>query len=149
MSGMQYLSIALLGFGVAFIHLSEYNAKMSAGDEPAEQVEEEVGNQILGLISVLICCFTSGMSGVYFEYILKKSPNKASVHCRNFHLASWSLLLAIIGICTKDIGQVMEYGLFHGFDAWVVFVVVNQGMTGFVVSMMIKYADTGEFVLCL
>ena len=149
MSGMQYLSIALLGFGVAFIHLSEYNAKMSAGDEPAEQVEEEVGNQILGLISVLICCFTSGMSGVYFEYILKRSPNKASVHCRNFHLASWSLLLAIIGICTKDIGQVMEYGLFHGFDAWVVFVVVNQGMTGFVVSMMIKYADTGEFVLCL
>ena len=57
-------------------------------------------------------------------------------------MASWSLFLAAIGILSNDLAQVNEYGLFHGFDFWVVLVVVNQGMTGFVVSMIIKYADT-------
>ena len=146
LTGMQYGSIALLGFGVSFIHLSEYFEKLgeqgsvsSGGDEASGQ------NQILGLIAVLICCFTSGLSGVYFEWVLKKSPIQLSVHCRNFHLASWSLSFAILGILfsSNDMEKNSHYGVFHGFNSWVVTVgVIMQGITGFVVSMMIKYADT-------
>lgn len=77
--------------------------------------------------------------GVYFEFVLKTS--KQSVHCRNFQLAFWSCLLAITQIMYKDLPQVKSHGLFHGFDMIVVLVVVAQAMTGFVVSMMIKYAD--------
>mmetsp|Transcript_5300 Transcript_5300/g.9730 ORF Transcript_5300/g.9730 Transcript_5300/m.9730 type:complete len:362 (-) Transcript_5300:298-1383(-) len=139
LSAMQYASVALLGFGVAFIHLSEYQAKEE--DEPSEAIVSDQ-NQILGLIAVLVSCFTSGLSGVYFEFVLKKSPNKLSVHCRNFHLASWSFLLAGLQILFNDFEQIQQYGLFHGFDVFVVIVVVSQGMTGFIVSMMIKYADT-------
>jgi len=138
LSCMQYLSVALLGSGVAFIHLSEHWAKAEGATRP--EVEKDQ-NQILGLTAVLISCFTSSFSGVYFEFVLKKSPSQLSVHCRNFHLASWSLLLAFVHILSHDFEQVKEYGLFHGFDSWVVLVVINQGMSGFVVSMMIKYAD--------
>jgi len=134
----QYLSIALLGFGVAFIHLSEHWSKA----ESARPDVEADQNAILGLIAVLICCLTSSFSGVYFEFVLKKSPMQLSVHCRNFHLATWSLILAIIHILFHDFKQVKEYGLFHGFDLLVVLVVVMQGMVGFVVSMVIKYADS-------
>ena len=35
----------------------------------------------------------------------------------------------------------MENGLFQGFDWIVVLVVVNQRLTGFIVSLMLKYAD--------
>mmetsp|Transcript_16815 Transcript_16815/g.35382 ORF Transcript_16815/g.35382 Transcript_16815/m.35382 type:complete len:390 (+) Transcript_16815:124-1293(+) len=137
LSGGQYVSIALLGFGVAFIHLSEHWSKA----ESTRPDVEEGQNQILGLIAVLICCVTSSFSGVYFEFVLKKSPTQLSVHCRNFHLASWSLILAIIHILSHDLEQVKQYGVFHGFDILVVLVVIMQGVTGFVVSMMIKYAD--------
>eukprot|EP00581_Thalassiosira_minuscula_P007417 CAMPEP_0183704216 /NCGR_PEP_ID=MMETSP0737-20130205/1621_1 /TAXON_ID=385413 /ORGANISM="Thalassiosira miniscula, Strain CCMP1093" /LENGTH=366 /DNA_ID=CAMNT_0025931041 /DNA_START=174 /DNA_END=1274 /DNA_ORIENTATION=- len=141
-SGMQYVSIALLGFGVAFIHLSEYHAKEESVSTASSATTATKQNQILGLMSVLVCCLTSSFSGVYFEFILKKSPTQLSVHCRNFHLASWSFFLATVHILLYDNDQVMQYGLFHGFDIYVVLVVVAQGMTGFVVSMMIKYADT-------
>ena len=71
-TGMQYVSIALLGFGVAFIHLSEHYATASSGGaEKEETTEVGVGdsdasqhqNQMLGLIAVLICCVTSSFSG--------------------------------------------------------------------------------------
>lgn len=137
LSGGQYASIALLGFGVAYIHLSEHWSK----SESTRPDVEEGQNQILGLVAVLICCITSSFSGVYFEFVLKKSPTQLSVHCRNFHLASWSLVLAIIHILWHDLEQVKQYGVFHGFDVLVVLVVIMQGVTGFVVSMMIKYAD--------
>mmetsp|Transcript_24684 Transcript_24684/g.53246 ORF Transcript_24684/g.53246 Transcript_24684/m.53246 type:complete len:382 (-) Transcript_24684:41-1186(-) len=138
-SSMQYLSIAILGFGVALIHLSDHHAKKQTD---TSAIDTETGqNHLLGLIAVLICCVTSSFSGVYFEFILKKSPNQLSVHCRNFHLASWSLLFAIFHILFEDFAQVKEYGLFHGFDMIVVLIVIAQGMTGFVVSMMIKYAS--------
>ncbi|KAL7535539.1 hypothetical protein ACHAWF_005192 [Thalassiosira exigua] len=144
-SCMQYVSIALLGFGVAFIHLSAHFMKEkeegAGGSAPAPSEVVTDQNQMLGLAAVLVCCVTSSISGVYFEFVLKKSPSQLSVHCRNFHLASWSLILAMIHICTADAGQVMEYGLFHGFDIFVVLVVIAQGMTGFLVSMIIKYAD--------
>ena len=142
MWGVQYLYIALLGFRVAFIHLSELNTKKENVSSTTSSTTTAEQNHMLGLIAVLICCVTSSFSGVYFEFVLKKSPTQLSVHCRNFHLASWSLAFAVLHILCYDFNQVSEYGLFHGFDIFVVLVVVAQGMTGFVVSMMIKYADT-------
>jgi len=139
-SSMQYLSIAILGFGVALIHLSDYQAGKKTEPSAAEVIESGQ-NHFLGLIAVLICCVTSSFSGVYFEWVLKRSPTQLSVHCRNFHLASWSLSFAVLHILFKDFAQVKEYGLFHGFDMLVVLVVIAQGITGFVVSMMIKYAS--------
>lgn len=139
LSGMQYVSVALLGLGVAFIHLSEHRSR--AGDGGPRTEAEAGQNPLLGLVAVLICCLTSGFSGVYFEFVLKKSPAQLSVHCRNFHLATWSLILAVVHIGSRDFEQAKDYGLFYGFDATVVLVVVMQGMTGFMVSMMIKYAD--------
>ena len=63
-SGMQYLSIALLGFGVAVIHLSEYyeNLNQQAQDASLPSSTGRVQNQWLGLVSVVISCFTSGFA---------------------------------------------------------------------------------------
>lgn len=139
-SAMQYCAIALLGLGVAVVQLSEHHINVSlqskadsSGGTDGQQ------NQWLGLLAVFVSCFTSGFAGVYFEFVLKST--KQSVHCRNFQLAFWSCLFAIIHIVSKDMSQVETHGLFHGFDGIVILVVVAQAMTGFVVSMMLKYAD--------
>jgi UDP-sugar transporter A1/2/3 len=46
--------------------------------------DSELGSPIIGLISVLLACFSSGFAGVYFEKILKGSP--CSVWIRNIQL---------------------------------------------------------------
>ncbi len=42
------------------------------------------GSQLMGLLAVLVACFSSGFAGVYFEKILKES--KQSVWIRNIQL---------------------------------------------------------------
>ena len=140
-TAMQYVAIALLGLGVAVVHLSELRISTTVVQSEADSSlgKYTAQNQSLGLLAVLISCVTSGFAGVYFEFVLKTSAQ--SVHCRNFQLASWSLLFAIIHVGLKDMSQVKSHGLYHGFDGIVVLVVVTQAMTGFVASMMFKYAD--------
>jgi len=138
-SGMQYFAISLLGLGVAVIHLSEYHSSKSTSGVEDDELQHQ--NQILGLLAVLASCFTSGFSGVYFELILKTSEVKQSLNVRNFQLALWSLLFGSFFIVYKDGAKIRENGLFQGFDWIVILVVVAQGMTGFVVSLILKYAD--------
>jgi UDP-sugar transporter A1/2/3 len=137
LSAMQYCAITLLGLGVAVVQLSEYRINMSA--ESASGGAGEPQDQWLGLLAVLVSCLTSGFAGVYFELVLKS--NKQSVHYHNFQLAFWSILFAVVLIICKDMAQVKSHGLFHGFDEIVVLIVVTQTMTGFAVSMMLKYAN--------
>lgn len=135
-TNMQYFAIALLGLGVAVVHISEYQANL--GNKQNEN-EKHQGTQWLGLLAVFLSSITSGFAGVYFELILKSTQQ--SVYCRNFHLASFSLLLASFHILYTDFNKIQVNGMFQGFDKLVVLIVVMQGMTGFVVSMMFKYAD--------
>ena len=140
-NGLQYFSITLLGLGVAVIHLSEYYASSAADTSTATKSLQEGQNQAVGLCAVLISCCTSGFAGVYFELILKTSKAKQSIHVKNFQLAFWSFLFAAIHITYSDSSKIQENGLFQGFDWLVIIVIVAQGMTGFVVSLMLKYAD--------
>jgi UDP-sugar transporter A1/2/3 len=132
----QYAAITLLGLGVAVTNLSDANVHKS---HPLAETNQK---PLVGLVAMLICCMTSSLAGVYFEYVLKKSnaPSE-SVHTRNFQLSSWSLLFALILIISKDIDFIKQYGMFHGFDFIVVLVVIAQALVGFVVSLMLLYAN--------
>jgi len=126
-----------LGIGVAIVNLSEHQTN-SAGTSGGQKEQ----NQWLGFLAVFTCCVTSGFAGVYFEYVLKTGPIQQSVHYRNFQLAFWSILFAIIHIvASTDMSHIQTYGLFQGFDGIVVVIIIAQALTGFIVSMMIKYAD--------
>jgi len=135
-TNMQYFAITLLALGVAMVHISEYQS--NSGNKH-NQNEQHQGNQWLGLLAVFVSCVTSGFAGVYFELILKTTQQ--SVYSRNFHLAFFSLLLASSHILYTDSNKIVENGMFQGFDKLVVLTVAMQGMTGFVASMMFKYAD--------
>lgn len=49
-----------------------------------KQEDLTAGSQLMGLLAVLVACFSSGFAGVYFEKILKES--KQSVWIRNIQL---------------------------------------------------------------
>lgn len=118
--------------------MSEHKKKL--GRENSTLEHDYVKSQLLGLVAVFVSCLTSGFAGVYFEFDLKSTEQ--SVYCRNFQLAFFSFMLAGLHILSTDSHKILDEGMFQGFDTWVILIVIMQGMAGFFVSMMIKYADT-------
>ncbi|NXF89015.1 S35A3 protein, partial [Eubucco bourcierii] len=73
----QWLSLVILMTGVAFV-------QWPSDSQATDAKEHSAGSQLVGLMAVLIACFSSGFAGVYFEKILKET--KQSVWIRNIQL---------------------------------------------------------------
>lgn len=133
---MQYVAITILGMGVAIANLADTN-------EGETQVFEKKNQKTsIGFVAMFICCFTSSLAGVYFEYVLKNdSTSNASVHTRNFQLSFWSFSFGVILILCKDHDDIVQNGVFHGFNWIVTLAVLCQALVGLVVSLMLLYAN--------
>uniref|UniRef100_G1N5G3 Uncharacterized protein n=1 Tax=Meleagris gallopavo TaxID=9103 RepID=G1N5G3_MELGA len=82
----QWLSLVILMTGVAFV-------QWPSDSQATAAKEHSAGSQFVGLMAVLIACFSSGFAGVYFEKILKET--KQSVWIRNIQLvASFDIVSA-------------------------------------------------------
>jgi UDP-galactose transporter len=136
-SWMQYLSLLILALGVAVVQLSSIERKGGS----SMSVERRDHNQLLGLVAVFISCATSGFAGVYFEKMLK-STKAISVYMRNCQLALWSIFLGLAPVLLQDFQAIQQHGFFAGYDGVVVGVIICQAMTGLIVALVMKYADT-------
>jgi UDP-sugar transporter A1/2/3 len=124
---------------------SEYLTKRSA---TYEGIQEDLGlvkpvmNYSIGLTAVLVAATTSGLTGVYFEKVLKDSNTHVTVWTRNVQLSFYSLFPAlIIGVIFKDGEEIAQNGFFDGYN-WVVWTaIIFQALGGVLVAMCIKYAD--------
>jgi UDP-sugar transporter A1/2/3 len=138
-SGVQYLSLFVLALGVAVVQLST----LGKGKVEASEKSVMEHSQLIGLMAVCASCFTSGFAGVYFEKILKSSPKaSSSVYMYNSQLAIWSILLGLMPVFLNDYDAIQKNGFFHGYDNIVVLTIVCQAMTGLIVALVMKYADT-------
>lgn len=113
-----------------------------------EGIEEDLGmvkptmNYSIGLSAVLIAACISGLTGVYFEKVLKESNHHVSVWTRNVQLSFYSLFPAlIVGIIFKDGQEIAKEGFFVGYNSVVWTAVVFQAVGGVLVAMCINYAD--------
>lgn len=95
-----------------------------------------------GLSSVLVAASVSGLTGVYFEKLLKESPTQASVWIRNVQLSFYSLFAALLGgVFYQDGSGISEHGFFEGYN-WVVWTaVILQAAGGMLASVVIRDAD--------
>ncbi|KAK7418080.1 UDP-galactose transporter Gms1 [Neonectria punicea] len=96
----------------------------------------------VGLTSVLVAAAVSGLTGVYFEKLLKESPTQASVWIRNVQLSFYSLFAALLGgVIWQDGSGISEHGFFEGYN-WVVWTaVILQAAGGLIASVVIRDAD--------
>lgn len=65
---------------------------MPSGESSTKTAESDThsySTQVIGLVSVIAACFSSGFSGVYFEKLLKGS--KTSLWVRNIQLGGFQL----------------------------------------------------------
>ena len=128
----QWLSLVLLVAGVVLVQLSDAK-ETKATDQTRQQ------NRLLGFGAALTACVLSGIAGIYFEKILKGST--VSVWMRNIQLSLLAIPLGIFVSFFKHSEGIFEYGFFHGYDLFVIYLVMLNAMGGLLVAVVVKYAD--------
>ena len=128
----QWLSLVLLVLGVVLVQLSD--AKETKATDPLR-----TQNRLLGFGAALTACVLSGLAGIYFEKILKGST--VSVWMRNIQLSLLAIPLGVFVAFFKHHQGIFEYGFFHGYDLFVIYVVMLNAMGGLLVAVVVKYAD--------
>jgi len=83
----------------------------------------------------------SGLTGVYFEKVLKDSSASVTVWTRNVQLSFYSLIPALLLLICKDGGAIAQAGFFAGYNAVVWTAIAFQALGGVLVAMCINYAD--------
>lgn len=103
---------------------------------------EPVMNYSLGITAILIAAAVSGLTGVYFEKVLKESPSQASVWIRNVQLSFYSFIAALTGgVIYQDGAGIAEHGFFSGYNSIVWMAVGLQAAGGLIASVVIRDAD--------
>jgi UDP-sugar transporter A1/2/3 len=135
----KWLSLVILAVGVALVQLPSSRGAHS-----------EASTSYAGLLMVIISCTLSGISGVYFEMIVKgkisndNSFSQESLWARNFQLATVSVPLAVIvGLAgDRESSTWLERPFFEGFSHWSVWATIILNATGgLLVSVVVKYSD--------
>lgn len=127
----QWASLVSLIAGVALVQLADQKSPTKAGD--AEQ------NRLLGFSAALGACVLSGFAGIFFEKMLKGAD--ISVWMRNVQMSLLSIPLGFATCLISDFNNVTTKGFFHGYDLYVVYLVILQAGGGLLVAMVVKYAD--------
>ncbi|WRT66564.1 uncharacterized protein IL334_003523 [Kwoniella shivajii] len=103
-----------------------------------------------GFIAVTLACMTSGLAGVYFEFILKSSSGSApppDLWVRNTQLSLFSLVPALVPIIVapngpEGMGYIMKVmSAFSNFNGWAIGTVITQTLGGLITALVIRYSD--------
>jgi len=137
-SRLQWFSLVLLFIGVAIVNVQANNAQTST-TKKVNLSDAVTQNPILGFLAVLTACVLSGFAGVYFEKILKNTPQ--SIYVRNIQLGVIGGLLGLGPVFIGDGPKVTSNGFFYGYDIAVWSVVMLHAFGGIVVAVVVKYAD--------
>lgn len=171
LSSTRWLSLFLLTVGIAVVQIPEANLEarsllsfLKPHDESMElMVREEkvkraigisavVMNAPLGLAAVLAASVTSGLTGVYFEKVVKNPSVSVSIWTRNVQLSFYSLFPALlIGVLYTDGQQISKDGFFVGYNSLVWVTILLQVLGGFTAGLCIVHLDNiaKNFALCV
>lgn len=125
----QWASLLFLIAGVAMVQLNDQK-------KTVELVEQ---NRVIGFSAALGACVLSGFAGIYFEKMLKGAD--ISVWMRNVQMSLLSIPLGFATCAISDFNNITTKGFFHGYDGFVVYLIILQAGGGLLVAMVVKYAD--------
>ncbi|KAI0973512.1 UDP-galactose transporter [Xylaria arbuscula] len=122
----------------------ELLVKRSATYEGIDEDQDNIPamNYSIGLFAVLSVAALSGLTGVFFEKVLKDPHTSTSVWIRNIQLSFYSIIPAfLVGVVFKDGEEIAKHGFFDGYN-WVVWtLILLQAFGGVLASLCIHYAD--------
>jgi solute carrier family 35 (UDP-sugar transporter), member A1/2/3 len=134
----QIFSLVMLTAGVSLV---QYAEMMETGDLSKKKVSED-NDPLLGLICVLLACFSSGFAGVYLERVMKKG-RAVSIWMRNVQLGLFGFCFGLFALMfsPKDSEIVWRDGFFRGYNSIVLLVIIIQAAGGLLIAAVMQYAD--------
>jgi UDP-sugar transporter A1/2/3 len=117
-STKEWLAIVMLAIGVGMVESSQHD------------ILPHHASDFIGMMSVLVACITSGFAGVYYEKVLKAS--RSSVWVLNIELSMMSFSFSTIFAMVENPQEIIDYGVFKGFNIFVFLIVVFQAVNGLV-----------------
>ncbi|KUJ08278.1 nucleotide-sugar transporter [Mollisia scopiformis] len=171
LSVTKWLALFLLTFGIAVVQVPEASLRaksllslLSPHEETSELMvrDEKVKrtmaipgpamNASLGLAAVLAASVTSGLTGVYFEKVVKNPSVTVSIWTRNIQLSFYSLFPALfLGVIYTDGQEISKNGFFVGYNSLVWTTIFLQVLGGFTAGLCIVHLDNiaKNFALCV
>lgn len=155
LSASRWLALVLLAFGIAIVQVPEPSEllKFINWDVPAklftrigEAEKNDVGVPVMnaskGFAAVVAASIISGLTGVYFEKVVKDSAASVSIWTRNTQLSFYSIFPALFfGVIYKDGPVVRENGFFVGYNLLVWITILLQVLGGLTVAMCVAQMD--------
>ena len=137
----QVISLLLLTTGVMLAQLT----KDRGGEKEGE-------NQLTGVLATLGIALSSGFAAVYTEKVIKAqrpapeangatSPRETGLAYTQIQLAMTSLVIEGAWAAMTDSANILEHGLWYGFDYKAMISVGNSAMGGLTVAAVLKFAD--------
>lgn len=81
-------------------------------------------DRMLGVLATLGSCAASGLSGIYFEKVMRDSARTTSLWVRNVQISVYSIFPALfIGVIFLDGEKIANGGVFDGYN-WVVWATI-------------------------
>lgn len=103
-------------------HSNQSSHRVSQANEEQDSDHEK---QLIGLVSVLVACFSSGFAGVFFEMLVKTGA-QPSVVIRNLQLGMFSLVFATSAVIFNDSDAIAKDGFFQGYHPIVFIIILLQ-----------------------
>ena len=133
-SDLQWLALILLTAGAVLATPSE-NIQLKPGE-----------NNTMGLLCSVLMCMTSSASSIYTEINYKKTQ-QLSIFYQNMVLYVYGIIVNGAWIVYSSYDDIVQNGLFHGFDLAAVHVLVSQAAMGISLSFIFKYLDNITYVI--
>lgn len=109
----QWFSLICLMIGVILVQWPhEHHSTDHHTADHHETPGDVKGNSLIGLVAVILSCFSSGFSGVYFEKLIKFSNQ--SLWVRNIQLCLFAGMLSALTVLVQDYSAVSSGGFFQG-----------------------------------
>ncbi|WVQ99499.1 hypothetical protein IAU59_006634 [Kwoniella sp. CBS 9459] len=152
LSKAKWASLVMLAVGVGIVQIQTTAAPATHHKTDESIVSpERVMRPMTGFLAVTLACMTSGLAGVYFEFILKSSSSSSApppdLWVRNTQLSLFSLVPAVVPIIVAPAGPPgMGYServlaAFSNFNGWAIGTVLTQTFGGLVTALVIRYSD--------
>jgi UDP-sugar transporter A1/2/3 len=157
LSATRWVSLVLLAAGIAIVQIPEprellnlirlgWAPKLVERDAAWKTISTSTEgrnmNASKGFAAVVAAAIISGLTGVYFEKVVKDSAASVSIWTRNVQLSFYSLFPALFfGVLYRDGAAIREDGFFVGYSGLVWVTILLQVLGGITVAICVAQMD--------
>ncbi|KAI3414206.1 hypothetical protein GPALN_011663 [Globodera pallida] len=146
-SRRQWGALCISLFGVCLVQFaSAYSSQGGSGGASSSAGAQKVNDeQFVGLLTVVVMCWTSAFAGVYLEGVLKQSA--CDIWTQNIRLSVITLPFALMTVA-NDSATIQKHGFFAGWNWLLWVIVISAAASGILVAVVMKYADNIKKSYC-